>query len=53
MGEMNMIEVGSIFLLILNILSIPLQLFRYLVFGGLDFLAFEVLQLGPHLPITL
>ena len=51
MGEMNVIEASSIFLLILNILSIPLQLYRYLVFAGLDFLAFDVLRLGPHLPI--
>jgi uncharacterized membrane protein len=52
-GEMKMIETGSIFLLILNILSIPLQLYRYLVFAGLDFLAFDVLRLGPYLPIKL
>ena len=48
-----MVEASSIFLLILNILSIPLQVYRHLVFAGLDFLAFDVLQLGPYLPITL
>ena len=48
-----MTGVESIFLLILNILSIPLQLYRYVMFAALDFLAFDVLQLGPYLPITL
>ena len=48
-----MIGVESLFLAILNIVSIPFQLFRQLMFAGLDFLAFDVLQLGPYLPITL
>jgi len=48
-----MTGVESIFLLILNIISIPLQIYRHLVWAGLDFLAFDVLRLGPYLPITL
>lgn len=49
----NMTGVESILLLILNILSIPLQIYRHVMFAGLDFIAFDLLGLGPYLPITL
>jgi hypothetical protein len=38
---------------ILGIISLPYELIRYVVFSALDFLAFQVLQLGPYLPIQL
>ncbi len=42
----------SWFLSILNIISIPLQLVEYIVNSALDILVFQILQLGPYLPIT-
>ena len=42
---------GNGFLEILNILTYPLQLIEYLVHSALDILVFQVLQLGPYLPI--
>ena len=41
------------FLEILNILRFPFQLVQYMVWTGLDFMVFNVLGLGPYLPITL
>lgn len=42
----------SWFFNILNILSFPLQLIEYVVNSALDILVFQILQLGPYLPIT-
>jgi len=36
---------------LLNIITIPLQLVEYIVRSVLDILVFQVLQLGPYLPI--
>lgn len=36
---------------ILSIITIPLQLVEYLVTSALDILVFQILQLGPYLPI--
>lgn len=36
---------------ILNIISFPLQLVEFIVNSALDILVFQILQLGPYLPI--
>mgnify|MGYP001593028592 CR=1 FL=1 len=38
---------------ILSIISLPYQLVKFVMFSALDFLTFQVLQLGPYLPIQL
>ena len=42
---------SSWFFDILNIISFPLQLVEYIVNSALDILVFQILQLGPYLPI--
>jgi len=41
-----MFDLNSFFMLIISIISIPLQIYQQLMFTGLDFLAFDVLRLG-------
>ncbi len=43
----------SLWDLLYSILALPVQLMRHVIWAGLDFLAFDVLGLGPYLPITL
>ena len=45
-GETNMFDLNALFTLIINIISIPFQIYKQLMFTGLDFLAFDVLRLG-------
>ncbi len=39
--------------ILISILTLPIQLFHGLMWGLLDFLTFDVFQLGGVLPITL
>jgi len=43
----------TFFSLALTIVSVPFQLMHYLIWTALDTIAFDVLQLGPYLPIQL
>jgi len=47
-----MAGIESIFLVILSLLSLPLQIIEYVIWNSLDLLAFDVFQLGSYLPIT-
>lgn len=38
---------------LMSIIAFPFQLTQYVVVSTLDFLFFQVLQLGPYLPIQL
>jgi len=41
-----MFDLNALYILIVNIISIPFQIYQKLVYTGLDFLAFDVLRLG-------
>ena len=43
----------DLFTLILTMISLPLQLMQYLIGSIGDFVVFDVLNLGPYLPISL
>ena len=43
----------SFFELIIGLLSIPVQIMQQVVFSVGNFLVFDLLGLGPYLPITL
>ena len=42
----------SLFDFLFAIVATPIQLLQFIVFSVLDFLAFDLLQLGPFLPIV-
>ncbi len=41
----------SLFDLLIQIVAMPFQLLHFVIFSALDLLAFDILQLGPFLPI--
>lgn len=44
---------ASLFDLVIGFVSLPFQLIRYVMFAALDFVVFNVLNLGTYLPIQL